>query len=114
MEWKQTSIGHIQSFYRIYIIEDERNDIFSSYIAPLLNSPTLKVLHVSWNPYNFGSTIGNLKVIRDAFQSNQSLEELHICDNLYMQNADQLDLFLQGIASAPNYAHLVSTFLVRH
>jgi hypothetical protein len=42
-----------------------------------------------------------LEVIKSAFQSNWSLEELYIHNELYIEHGRKLELLLQGIASAP-------------
>jgi hypothetical protein len=73
----------------------------SSIIAPLLNNPRLKILHLDFS--QSATTLGNLEVIKAALQCNNSLEELFIeCyPSMYIELANQLKLLSQGLASAP-------------
>jgi hypothetical protein len=78
---------------------DESGLDFTSIITPLLDNPSMKVFHLT--TYGHAHSIGNMEVLKAAFESCQSLEELHISNDLFIQNSDQLMLLLQVIAAAP-------------
>jgi hypothetical protein len=80
-------------------VGENEADNFSVLIKPLLDNSRLKVLQ-RYSPRNgCNASLYDLNVIKASFQSNQSLEELHNCDDI--ENFHALELFLQAIASAP-------------
>jgi hypothetical protein len=73
---------------------------FSTVIVPLLNNSKLQVLHLLDVP-NQPTKGGNLRNVKAALQSSQSLEELRISWWLDIQHSDQQKLLLEGIAAVP-------------
>jgi hypothetical protein len=76
-----------------------RNDVcFSTVFNALMKNPFLTTLHLG--DMHQGSTRSDLAVIKEAFVSNESLIELVIVGGLVITDKPELQLFVEGIASA--------------